>query len=188
MVSDAILTLSACRWNIPVLACLEPAGWATFGTLRRALSVGSSSLARSLRTLARPGWVVAHPPARRGYALTPPGRCAAAASGRILRTVPSPEVEDLILRKWSLPVTAALRGFELSFAEIRALEPGISPRALTLALKGMIACGLVARRVTGGFPPSTAYRLTPRGAAFLPALETLDRCGGGAGPVPGTAG
>jgi len=58
------------------------------------------------------------------------------------------------------------------FSELRELLPGVTARALTLALKDLVAVGLVERTVTDGFPPSTLYRLT---AAAEPLLAPLDR-------------
>jgi DNA-binding HxlR family transcriptional regulator len=70
-------------------------------------------------------------------------------------------------------VLTALHGWELSFAELRASLGGVNPRSLTLALKGMVAAGLVEREVLGGFPPTTSYRLTRAGEAYAPPLARV---------------
>jgi DNA-binding HxlR family transcriptional regulator len=169
-VSETILALTAHRWNVPVLAHLGPIGAASFTDLREGLSVCRDSLVRTLGALERPGWVA---PRRSEYALTRLGERVAPPSADLLRTARSRRLEDLVLRKWSLPVAAALEGWELGFAEVRAMLPGITPRALTLALKSLVEARLVDRRIVGGFPPASAYRLTERGRAFLPALLEL---------------
>jgi DNA-binding HxlR family transcriptional regulator len=165
----AILTLSAHRWNVPVLAALGERGRASFGELRDGLEVCRDSLTRSLRALVRPGWIRR----RREYELTPPGRAVARPSAAILALARAHAAESVVLRKWTLPVASALEGWSLSFAELRALLPSITPRALALALKAMAAEGLLTREVIGGFPPATSYALTERGRDYLPALAEI---------------
>jgi DNA-binding HxlR family transcriptional regulator len=41
--------------------------------------------------------------------------------------------------------------------------PGVTPRALTLALKDLQAAGLVERRVEDAYPPRAVYSATPLG-------------------------
>jgi DNA-binding HxlR family transcriptional regulator len=171
MVPGTVLVLSARRWNVPVLAHIHPTEGATFTGIRRALSICRDSLVRTLDALSVPSWVRRSGAA---YTLTPGGRGVAWESRVILETARTHEIEDVMLRKWPLPVTAALENWSLSFGELRAIVPRITPRALTMALKEMVAAGIVERRVIGGFPPTTSYRLTDRGAAFLPALARLE--------------
>ena len=59
-----------------------------------------------------------------------------------------------------MPVVHALSADPLRFSELRERLEGISPRALTLALKELEAAGVVERRVTDDYPPATSYRLT----------------------------
>ncbi len=170
MPSAIVPVLCSRRWNIPVLARLEPGDGETFGALRDALEICRDSLTRTLRGLEDPGWVVA---CGRLYGLTTRGQSVAAPSARILEVVRTQEVESVMLRKWPLVIADSLHGWSLGFAELRAMVGPISPRALTLALKDMAAAGIIERKVIGGFPPSTSYRLTDRGEAFLPFLEEL---------------
>ncbi len=170
MPSAIVPMLCGRRWNIPVLAHLEPGNAETFGAIRDALSVCRDSLTRTLRGLTDPGWVVTR---GRLYGLTNRGRLVAAPSARILEVAREQALESVMLRKWPLVIADSLHGWSLGFAELRAMVGPITPRALTLALKDMAAAGLVERRVIGGFPPSTSYRLTDRGEAFLPHLEEL---------------
>jgi DNA-binding HxlR family transcriptional regulator len=171
MVPGTVLILSAHRWNVPVLAHIHPTEGATFSGIRQALSVCRDSLVRTLEALSIPGWVRRREGA---YALTPGGKGVAWESRVILETARTHSIESVMLRKWPLPVAAALENWSLSFGELRASVPKITPRALTLALKEMVAAGIVERRVIGGFPPTTSYRLKARGTAFLPALGRLE--------------
>ena len=73
------------------------------------------------------------------------------------------EIGDIGLNKWSMPVLAALRA-ERRFSELRGELPGVSPRALTLALKALADAGMVERTVLASYPPQTVYRLADRAA------------------------
>ena len=50
------------------------------------------------------------------------------------------------------------------FSELRGALPGVSPRALTLALKALADAGMVERTVLASYPPRTVYRLADRRA------------------------
>jgi DNA-binding HxlR family transcriptional regulator len=75
---------------------------------------------------------------------------------------------ETLLRKWSVPVLAELDR-ERRFSELRASLPGVTPRALALALQELEAARLVRREVLPTRPPSTVYRTTARGARVLGA-------------------
>jgi DNA-binding HxlR family transcriptional regulator len=51
--------------------------------------------------------------------------------------------------------------------------PGVTARALALALKDLEGSGLVARRVLESYPPATVYALTPSAAPLAGAVEGL---------------
>ena len=67
----------------------------------------------------------------------------------------------MLLRKWSLPVLAALR----SRAVLGAARGGSGrdPRALALALKDLQAAELVERRIEDAYPPRALYVPTAQG-------------------------
>jgi DNA-binding HxlR family transcriptional regulator len=171
--SPTLLALSRFRWNIPVTAVLHRTGGAAFGGLVDRLSVSRDSLSRTLTFLGGRGWVrqrrVREPP----YVLSASGRRIAAPCCEILTVAEDAGTVDTAFRRWTLPVAGALEGWSLRFAELRAMLPGITPRALTLALKEMQSAGLVEREVVGGFPPSAEYRLTKLGERHLPPLLGL---------------
>lgn len=170
VVSPLLITLTSHRWNLPLVAHLGEQGRSPFNALVRDLAVSRDSLSRSLRALTIPGWL------RREdtlYRLTAQGLILSPPCADLIETVRRAALESVLLRKWSLPIAAALRHWTLRFSELKAMLGDITPRALTLALKDMQAAGLVHREVIGGFPPSTSYRLTPMGEEFLPALSDL---------------
>jgi DNA-binding HxlR family transcriptional regulator len=152
------------RWSLPVLAELHRGGGTKFVTLANRLGVGRETLRRTLDALIAAELVARNPgyghPLRPEYVLTAGGRRLGPAAMRLVDALRDEDLEDVGLKKWSLPVVLEL-ATERRFAELRtALR--VSPRALTLALKDLAHAGLVERRVHDGFPPSTTYRLTGR--------------------------
>jgi len=82
-------------------------------------------------------------------------------------------LEEVGLKKWSMPVVYALSAEPRRFSELRDSLEGISPRALTLALKELEAAGVVERRVTEDYPPSTVYRLSREARGLASAVRRI---------------
>jgi DNA-binding HxlR family transcriptional regulator len=92
----------------------------------------------------------------------------------MLRALVEGGVEEVGLRRWSLPVLAALGGGR-RFSELKTLLPGVTSRSLALVLQELGAAGLVERRVEESFPPRTWYRPTRPGRALrLRAVRLAD--------------
>jgi DNA-binding HxlR family transcriptional regulator len=72
-----------------------------------------------------------------------------------------------------MPVVYALAEGPRRFSELRETLEGVSPRALTLALKDLEAVRLVDRRVTDDYPPATVYRLTRSGRPLAALLRQV---------------
>jgi DNA-binding HxlR family transcriptional regulator len=174
--TEQLIGLFHHRWAPPALALLTERGGARFVELQRKLGVGHDSLRRALDGLLELGYARRNPgyghPLRPEYLVTPAGRRAGATCARILAA----GEHELLLRKWSVPTLAQLGG-PRRFSELRAALPGVTSRALALALKDLEDGGLVARRVLDTRPPSTLYRATPAGRRVLRA----SRCGGSSG-------
>jgi len=168
-------TLFHHRWAVPVLAELHRVHGGKFVTLSNRLGVSHDSLRHTLDALIAQGWVVRNPghghPMRPEYVLTAAGLRLAPWCSRfraLLRTV---GVEEVGLRKWSMPIALALRRGHGRFSEVKAFLPGLTARALTLALKELQGAGLVERDVVSGYPPATFYRLTDLGLRLRRALD-----------------
>jgi DNA-binding HxlR family transcriptional regulator len=150
------------RWSAPVLAQILAQKGSRFAALAGTLGVGSDSLRRALDSLLALGLVARNPgyghPLRPEYILTDRGRSVAQRCARLLAAAD----EDVLLRKWSLPVLAALDR-PARFSELRAAVPGVTPRALTLALKDLQSANLVERRVEDAYPPRAVYSATTHG-------------------------
>ena len=85
-----------------------------------------------------------------------------------------------VFGKWSMEVLVALHASpSAGFEELRRALPGISPRVLSLKLKGLEASGMVRREIVDARPPRVQYALTDQGwtIAWLsdPVLLYLDQ-------------
>jgi len=151
------------RWSVPILAELHRQRGSRFVTLTRTLGLSRESLRRTLAALIDGGLVGRNPgyghPLRPEYVLTRAGEALAGACGPLVERLQRDDLEDVGLKKWSMPVVHALSAKPLRFSELRERLENISPRALTLALKELEAAGVVERRVTDDYPPATSYRL-----------------------------
>lgn len=169
MSTEDLIELFHHRWAPPALALLAERGGVRFAELQARLGVGRESLRRALDALLDLGFIRRNPgyghPLRPEYLLTAAGRDPAAIVRRLL----ADGDPDVLLRKWSVPVLAELAE-ERHFSELRAALPGITPRALALALQQLEDARLVKREVLPTRPPSTVYRPTSRGRRLQAAL------------------
>jgi DNA-binding HxlR family transcriptional regulator len=153
------------RWAIPIVAALGADGGSRFVPLRNRLGIGRETLRQTLDALIADGLVIRNPgyghPSRPEYLLTAAGGEVAPACADLVRLAKRAGVDDVVFRRWSLPVIGGLVS-ERRFADVRRAV-GATPRALSLSLKELVAAGVVERRVHDGFPPATSYRLTDRG-------------------------
>jgi DNA-binding HxlR family transcriptional regulator len=169
------------RWALPILAELHRDDGAKFVTLVQRLGVSRDSLSRTLEVLIEQGWVTRNPgyghPLRPEYLLTPEGMLLGPGALELMKALRPAKLEEVALRKWSLPVLYALGQGAKRFSELLAALPGTTSRALTLALADLEGAGLVRREVRDTRPPRTAYRLNPEGEQLAGKLEGL--VGGG---------
>jgi DNA-binding HxlR family transcriptional regulator len=161
---SSIATVSSHRWSLPIVAQLAATGGSRFVPLANQLGLSRDALRQTLDALIEARLVMRNPgyghPSRPEYVLTEDGRRIAPLCAELLEELRRLRIEDVILKKWSMPILAAL-STESRYGDLRR-RVGATPRALTLALKELVARGLVERRVHSGFPPSTTYRLTPK--------------------------
>jgi DNA-binding HxlR family transcriptional regulator len=165
------------RWSVPILAELHRQRGSRFVTLARTLGMSRESLRRTLAALIESGLVGRNPgyghPLRPEYVLTTRGDRIASRSRPVVDLLRGRGLEEVGLKKWSMPIVFALGTGPLRFSELRDALEGISPRALALALKDLEGAGLVDRRVTGDYPPATVYRLTASGRPLATLLAQV---------------
>jgi DNA-binding HxlR family transcriptional regulator len=178
MSTDSLIALFHHRWAPPALALLDDREGARFVELQRKLGVGRESLRRALDALLELGYVRRNTgyghPLRPEYVITPAGR----DSADVARRASTAATRETLLRKWSVPVLVELNDSR-RFSELRGALPGVTPRALALALRDLEDARLVRRQVLPTRPPSTVYRATRSGAAVLGRKDDL-------GPRAGT--
>jgi DNA-binding HxlR family transcriptional regulator len=167
------------RWAVPILAELHRQRGSRFVTLGRTLGTSRESLRRTLAALIDSGLVGRNPgyghPLRPEYVLTRRGERLARACRPLVETIRHAGLEEIGFKKWSMPVVYALSSDALRFSELRETLPGISPRALTLALKELERAGVVERRVTDDYPPATVYRLAEGAQALAADVSRVAR-------------
>ncbi len=165
------------RWAVPVLAELRRTDGAKFVTLVTRLGISRDSLRHTLDALIEWGWVRRNPghghPLRPEYLLTRRGAELAPLCARVMKVLSALGIEDIALRKWSLPVVYSLNQGHGRFSDVRGNLPGLTPRALALTLKGLQQIGLVTRFVSAGYPPASHYKLTADGRELSLLLKGL---------------
>src|ERR1700723_1509139 len=75
--------------------------------------------------------------------------------------------------KWSVFVIMLLGGGPRRFNEIKRMVGGMSPRTMTLTLRGLKREGLVTRTVFPTIPPRVDYELTDLGRGLLQPVAAL---------------
>jgi DNA-binding HxlR family transcriptional regulator len=169
---ELLIALFHHRWSALVLAELERQRGSRFVALAQRLGVGRDSLRRTLDALIELRLVARNPgyghPLRPEYVLTAAGESVAGRCHRLVDLLNG--TADVALRKWSLPVLVALEG-PSRFSELRVRLPGVTPKALAIALKDLQAAGLVERRVEDVYPPTAFYAATPAGRRLCEPLR-----------------
>lgn len=84
---------------------------------------------------------------------------------------------DLVGDRWSLLVVRELCSGPRRYSDLFADLPGISTDVLASRLKDLERDGILTRHRTGPRATTTAYELTPEGAALRPVLEALSTWG-----------
>ncbi|MCL6644963.1 MAG: winged helix-turn-helix transcriptional regulator [Dehalococcoidia bacterium] len=164
------------RWSVPTVARIYRDGPQRVPQLQQAFNAARDTLTDTVRRLERAG-VILRSPAPRGAlcSLTPAGEAVGSACIDAVDAVVAMDLVQLALKKWPMLVLVAAGRGASRFNQLRAELPGITPRALTLALKDLQAAGLIERTVEHTYPPSSLYRLTPRGLELFPVMDRLCR-------------
>lgn len=84
------------------------------------------------------------------------------------------EAVELIGRRWTGAIVAALIERPMFFRELLAAVPGISDRLLSQRLRELEAERLVERVVHEGPPARVSYQLTEVGRGLEPAISELE--------------
>jgi DNA-binding HxlR family transcriptional regulator len=80
---------------------------------------------------------------------------------------------EIISGKWTLLLIRDLAEGPQRFCELERSLEGISPRTLSLRLRALEDCGVVARRTYPEVPPRVEYGLTEKGRALVPLIDDM---------------
>ncbi|MEO8538169.1 MAG: winged helix-turn-helix transcriptional regulator [bacterium] len=173
------------RWSVPIVARLHLSGPMTFATLATRFAASRDTLTDTLARLETNGVVERqHPGKRTVYSLTPLGQAVGATCVPLVELVAETNALEVALKKWPMLVITALGRGATRYNEAKAALPGITARALAIALKDLQADEMVTRTVDQGYPPTPTYLLSARGMLFYPALDALARACEEAGARP----
>jgi DNA-binding HxlR family transcriptional regulator len=89
------------------------------------------------------------------------------------RTCPVCATADIICGKWTILVIRDLAAGRSRFCELERSLAGISPRTLSLRLRGLEEQGIVERHTYPEVPPRVEYSLTRKGRALLPLIDDM---------------
>ena len=133
-----------------------------FAALSGTLGVGRESLRRTLDSLLALGLVARNPgyghPLRPEYVLTRSGEDAARRCAALLAAAD----DEVLLRKWSLPVLAALAAPAPLLRAAGRAPRGHAARARARSQGSRGPPGSIERRVEDAYPPTAIYAATPR--------------------------
>jgi DNA-binding HxlR family transcriptional regulator len=165
------------RWTIPVAAEVARRDGARFVELQHALGINPVSLRSTLEALRELRLIRRNPgyghPLRPEYLPTEVGGRIGPALHALTTRLRDEEIEEIALRKWSLPLLDALAGGLTRFRDLESALDGITPRALAQAMRDLTAAGLVARRIEPGFPPVPRYSPTGPGVRLARRLRAI---------------
>ena len=137
------------RYAFPVLAELQRDQGCKFVTLIRRLEASDRAIRQALDYLIEIGWAMRNPgyghPSRPEYILGPEGITHSSDALRIWDALVGWSEGGIALERWPLAVLSALAHESRRFTEIEERCPGISPRALAMALTRLEASGLATR-------------------------------------------
>ncbi len=80
---------------------------------------------------------------------------------------------DIVCGKWTLLLVRELSEGRSRFCELERSLTGISPRTLSLRLRGLEEEGIVERHTYPEVPPRVEYALTDKGQALLPIIDGM---------------
>jgi DNA-binding HxlR family transcriptional regulator len=88
-------------------------------------------------------------------------------------TCPVCRTAEIVCGKWTLLVIRDLADGRSRFCELERSLQGISPRTLSLRLRGLEEEGIVERQTFPEVPPRVEYVLTAKGRALVPLIEDM---------------
>ncbi len=145
--------------------------------LVNALGINRATLGATLSALTAADLVMRNPgyghPLRPEYVLTATGKDVAPHCARFETLIDDEGIGALAHRKWTVSILLTIQTGKNRFNAIQAALVGISPRALTTALRALTTAGLTSRQVDDGYPPRTTYELCSTGRRLANAVARI---------------
>jgi DNA-binding HxlR family transcriptional regulator len=164
-------------YAVPAIACLYAEQGAKFVTLVHRLGASRDTVSLTLKYLVGRGIVMKNPgyghPMRPEYVLTAAGQRLGESCVRVVAAVDELDIAPVAFKKWPMPVVAAVGGGADRFSSLLGSLEGVTPRALTGALRDLSRIDVVERSVTASWPPHPRYVLARAGERLMPALDGL---------------
>ncbi len=169
-----LVRLSHHRWMVPLIAEVGKAGGARVAVLRARMGVNGPSLSRTIAAACEANLLMPNPgyghPLRPEYLLTPWGEGITRECQAVVKIAQSHSWTEMIARKWSLPVLAAVAAGCHHYSEIAQALPVSTPRAISMALNDLIQAGCLSRNLRDGRPPRSLYAIDPAGRGLAKAI------------------
>lgn len=173
-VLDQLKSLSRQRWTVAVLAAFAGQRGLRFAVLLHQIPISRESLSRTLQAAVKAGWIKRNPghghPLRPEYSAAENGCDVMSVCQRLIEAQANAGLTPENLGRWSLPILYLLEKGEDRFNALERTLQDASPRAITQALKLLIAQALIMREVVDGYPPVTRYRLTVKGRDLISGI------------------
>jgi len=164
------------RWSVPIVARLHAEGPQTFAALAAAIAASRDTLTETLARLEANGVIERRRPGKKTiYALTGLGCAVGASCVPLVKLIADTDVLPIALKKWPMLVAVALGRGATRYNEAKAALPGITARALAIALKDLQSVDMAERTVDHGYPPAPNYSLSEKGQRFFGPLDDLCR-------------
>lgn len=164
-------------YAIPAIACLHAEQGAKFITLVNRLGASRDTVNLTLKHLISRGIVMKKTgyghPMRPEYVLTEAGARLGESCVQLVTAVDAMDIATVAFRKWSMPVVSSIGRGAGRFSHLLDHLRGVSPRALTCALRDLDGVDVIERAVNDAWPPHPCYALTPTGRELMPALNAL---------------
>ncbi len=176
---SGLVRLTHHRWVIPLVAAVGRGN--RFAAIQHELDVLRQTLHRALEAAEAMDLVLRNPgyghPLRPEFVLAPDGERIQPACVDLTAEARATGAVELMSRKWSLPVLAALRTADrpLRFRDLAVWLPTVSPGALTRSLDDLLAGGWVRRPVDAERPSRSPYVLGTAAARIAERAATLAR-------------
>src|SRR3954462_6992950 len=91
----------------------------------------------------------------------------------VMESCPVTACAEILSGKWTILLIRDLADGRSRFCELERSLEGISPRTLSLRLRGLEEHGIVERKTFPEVPPRVEYSLTDKGRALVPIIEDM---------------